>query len=121
MLENKRPFVLRTIQYLHNTKTVLALAIPYYFQIPHPISKIHKEFQILKVTESIEYKFSSTLVYTPYTPSSERGTPTSFTPTLPEVLHTISILYDTIHTCNAINKNQKGKKLGNNNLNVTYH
>ena len=31
MLENKRPFVLRTIQYLHRAKTVLVSAISLYF------------------------------------------------------------------------------------------
>ena len=60
-----------------------------------PINEMHKEFQILKVNDVIEYKLSK-LIH-----SLLKGTPR-----LPEVLHKLIIPTDTIHTRNTRHKHQ---------------
>ena len=60
-----------------------------------PINEMHKEFQILKVNDVIEYKLSK-LIH-----SLLKGTPK-----LPEVLHKLIIPTDTIHTRNTRHKHQ---------------
>ena len=61
----------------------------------YPINEMHKEFQILKVPDIIEYKLSK-LIHSLLKDS----------PRLPEVLHKLIIPTERIHTRNTRNKHQ---------------
>ena len=56
---------------------------------------MHKEFQILRVTEVIEYKLSQLIHF-----------PLKGTPSLPEVIHKLIIPTDIIYTRNTRHKHQ---------------